>query len=59
MGRPPLPEGETRGVVFTLRLSEAERDVISEAAKRADKPVTQWAREAIVSVAKTPIETHN
>jgi hypothetical protein len=51
MGRPALPEGEARDIVFTLRLTEAERDALVSAAKRAGKPPTQWARESIVAAA--------
>jgi hypothetical protein len=52
MGRPPLPEGEARATVFTLRLSEEERGEIVEAARLAGKPVTSWARETLVTGAR-------
>jgi predicted HicB family RNase H-like nuclease len=52
MGRPPLPDGKAKDIVFTLRLSESERDALATAAKRAAKPVTQWAREALLELAK-------
>jgi len=52
MGRPPLPEGEVREIVFTLRLSEAERDRIVEAAKLAGQPATRWARETLVAATR-------
>ena len=51
MGRPPLPEGTVKTIVFTLRVSEAERDAFAAAAARIGKPVTQWAREALVESA--------
>jgi uncharacterized protein (DUF1778 family) len=51
MGRPPLPRGEARAVVFTLRLTDEERDALDRAAKLAGKPVTQWARETLVACA--------
>lgn len=51
MGRPPLPEGEARGVVFTVRLSEAERATIVAAAQRDGQPATKWARAVLLSAA--------
>jgi predicted HicB family RNase H-like nuclease len=52
MGRPPLPKGEAKDVVFTLRLAENERDDLVAAAKRAGKPVTQWARVALLEASR-------
>ncbi len=51
MGRPPLAVGEAKATMFSLRLTPEERDAIGEAAKRVGKPVTQWAREALLSAA--------
>jgi len=53
IGRPPLPEGKARGAVFTLRLSDDERATIEAAALRNGKPVTQWARDALLTAART------
>ncbi len=53
MGRPPLPDGEAREVVFTLRLSDAEREEIVEAARRSGQPATKWARETLLSRARS------
>jgi hypothetical protein len=50
MGRPPLPEGMVRET-FTLRITAAEREAFVRAAERAGKPVTQWAREALLGLA--------
>lgn len=55
MGRPPKPEGEAKAIVFTLRLSEAERDTIAVAAGLASKPPRQWAREILLERAKLEI----
>jgi hypothetical protein len=52
MGRPPLAEGTARRAVFSMKLSEDERVEIDAAAKRAGKPVTQWAREAMLTLAR-------
>ena len=51
MGRPPLPKGEARGV-FCVRLSDSERAAVDAAAKKADEPVTQWARNALLAAAR-------
>jgi len=52
-GRPPLPEGEAKSVVFTLRITEAERAELEAAAKLDDEPVTRWARNALVEHARS------
>ena len=52
-GRPPFAEGTARTVVFTMKLSEEERTAFDAAAAHAGKPVTQWAREALVIAART------
>ena len=49
MGRPPLPKGEAREDVFTLRLNDEERRKLEVTARRAGKPVTQWAREVLLA----------
>ncbi len=53
LGRPPLPDGEARSVVFTLRLTDSERDAIVSAAARAGTPATRWARETILASARS------
>lgn len=52
-GRPPKPDGTAKVGMFTLRLSEDERDEIEAAAARAGKPVSQWARETLLASALT------
>lgn len=51
LGRPKLPKGESKSV-FALRLNVAERETITNAAERAGKPVTQWAREALLAASE-------
>jgi predicted HicB family RNase H-like nuclease len=51
-GRPAFTEGTARTVVFTLKVSEEERESIEVAAERAGKPVTQWAREALLAATR-------
>lgn len=50
-GRPPLKNGTAKVGMFTLRLSAEERAAVIAAAERAGKPVTQWAREALLAAA--------
>lgn len=51
-GRPAFQEGTARTNVFTMKLSDAERAAIDEAAERAGKPVSRWARDALLRVAR-------
>lgn len=53
MGRPPLAAGLAKDVVFTLRISEAERDLIAAAAQQAGKAPTRWAREVLLERASS------
>ena len=48
-GRPSFAEGTAKTGVFTIRLSDEERTAIVAAAERAGKPITQWAREALLA----------
>ena len=51
IGRPPLAAGKAREIVFTLRLTETERDIIVAAAERAGMKPTLWARESLLRAA--------
>jgi predicted HicB family RNase H-like nuclease len=48
-GRPAFEEGTARTAVFTLKVSDQERAAFAAAAARAGKPVSQWAREALLA----------
>jgi len=50
MGRPKLPKDEKRKV-FSLRVSKPEWARIKDAAQKAGKPETRWAREALLAAA--------
>ena len=50
-GRPKLPKGEAKGVVIALRVTEAEMAAITEAAERAGRPISRWARELLLAEA--------
>jgi predicted HicB family RNase H-like nuclease len=51
IGRPKLPKNEARAV-FSVRVSALEKREIEAAAKKAKKPLTQWARETLLSAAR-------
>ena len=56
MGRPPLAEEDVRDVFFKIRVSPKERDEIVAAAEREGRPVTQWAREALIRLANNRVD---
>jgi hypothetical protein len=57
MGRPPLVAGETKGRMFTLRLSSAEREAIELAAIRAGATsASEWARATLLAAARVLLE---
>jgi len=51
-GRPAFTEGTARTGVFAIRLSDDERAAIEAAAEREGKPVSQWARDVLLLVAR-------
>jgi hypothetical protein len=51
VGRPALPKGEAKGIVIALRVTEAEMATLTEAAERAGKPISRWARELLLAEA--------
>lgn len=53
-GRPAFPKGTAKAVVFTLRLTVAEREALESEAHRLGRPVTQWAREVLLVSAGVP-----
>ena len=52
-GRPAKPSGTAHVDVFSLKLSADEKALIKAAAEHAGKPVTQWAREALLATARS------
>jgi len=47
-GRPPLPKGEEREVVLTIRLKASERAQLQKAARGTEKTVSAWARTVLL-----------
>lgn len=51
-GRPPKPAGESQTAVLFLKMTPDERGAIDAAARAAGRPVSVWAREILLSVAR-------
>lgn len=47
-----MPSGKAKVGMFAIRLSEEERAALQAAADRAGKPVTQWARDVLLSASR-------
>jgi hypothetical protein len=52
MGRPPKAPGEAKGLVYQLRLTEAEREDYERAAEQAGMPLAAWMRSCLTRAAK-------
>lgn len=51
MGRPKLPRGEAKGVLFAVRVAKGEAERIQTAIKRSGLSKPDWARNALLSAA--------
>ncbi len=51
MGRPKLPKDDARSIVFQVRISPKEQRRIKAAARKSGKDLTEWARNALLSLA--------
>jgi hypothetical protein len=55
-GRPKMAPGEARDVIFSIRLSMAERSLLEAAAQRAGiDSASDWARDILLGA----VETHD
>lgn len=52
MGRPKLPKGEAKGVLFAARVSNDDAKVINDAIKQSGTKKPEWLRNALLSAAK-------
>lgn len=52
IGRPKLPETETRSVFISTRLSAEESEEIKAAILRSGMKKTEWVRQILLSVAR-------
>lgn len=46
-GRPPLPDGQVRGIMFTVRLATSEMQALDDMAKAANMTPSMWARAVL------------
>jgi hypothetical protein len=51
MGRPKLPQGTAKGVLFAVRVAASEADKIHAAIKKSGLPKPDWARNALLDAA--------
>jgi hypothetical protein len=51
-GRPQKPEGEARGKVVTVRLTDTERKSLWDAANREAEKLSDWMRRVLLSAAQ-------
>jgi predicted HicB family RNase H-like nuclease len=51
-GRPKLPDREKRDTVFPLRMTAGEHRILTKAAAKAELPLSEWARNHLLSKAK-------
>jgi hypothetical protein len=52
MGRPKLPKGTARGVLFAVRVAANEADKIQQAIKKSGMAKPDWARNALINAAQ-------
>lgn len=51
MGRPKLPKGTAKGVLFAVKVAANEADKINQAIKRSGQTKPDWARNALLAAA--------
>lgn len=52
MGRPKLPQGTAKGVLFAVKIAESEAKKIDQAIRRSGLAKPDWARNALLEAAK-------
>ena len=55
-GRLPKPEKDVKTYMLRIRMTEAERIVLEEAAKAKSLETSSWARSELVALAKKILE---
>jgi uncharacterized protein (DUF1778 family) len=51
-GRPKLADGERKADTFRIRMKEDERALLNQAAEKAGKETSTWARDELLTRAK-------
>jgi len=52
IGRPPLPAGQAKGALLSVRLSPEERRRLEDAADFHRERVSEWARKVLLAAAE-------
>lgn len=52
MGRPALPDEERREKPLRIRMTDAERSLVDQAAQKQGVPTSEWARCILEEAAK-------
>lgn len=52
MGRPKLPKGTAKGVLFAVKLAANEAEKINQAIERSGLAKPDWARNVLLAAAK-------
>ena len=52
MGRPPKPAKDVKSADLRIRMTKAERALLSRVAKSQDETLSEWARAALVALAE-------
>lgn len=53
MGRPKMPRGTAKRILFAFKIAKVESDQICEAIKRSGLEKAEWARRALLSAANS------
>ena len=52
MGRPPKPPKDVKSETLRVRMTKTERALLNRAAKAQRETLSEWARAALVALAK-------
>jgi hypothetical protein len=52
MGRPKLPKGTAKGVLFAVRVAANEAERIHQAIRKSGLSKPDWARNALINAAQ-------
>lgn len=52
MGRPPKPPKDVKSADLRIRMTKGERALLGRAAKARGETLSEWARGALVALAK-------
>jgi uncharacterized protein (DUF1778 family) len=55
-GRPPKPKPEAKTYMLRVRMTEADREMLEQAAKLKSLELSTWARSELVALARKIIQ---